>query len=319
MIVFVIAHNITIIQYVDPNYQGNGLYEYQFYDRYGQNWTSYCEDEDVCRKMDCHEEDTEFKLIGFFKHADYFDWVEQLFKHEGVCIWTDDEYQFMKEEEDLFPEGCAASDYTDEDGNVMYYDLMPQANGDWGIGLYTDSKCSNLYGGDTVDVYDMYDQDRRRLGSGSGDQYPLNETVALYNEAFSIFKICQPCIAYDLDNYMECDDEAGYTNVNQCMKFSSKCERQTASLSDVSLAAAQKSTVSIKLMGQYITSSKSYSYSDTTIDLNEESKGAETFFFVASLALLGAGIFSVYQTRKTVKSNSSAFKEPLVSLGGTYA
>jgi hypothetical protein len=44
-----------------------------------------------CAKMDCHLSDTHWSLLGFFKHKDYDDWMEQLFKHEGICVWTDEE------------------------------------------------------------------------------------------------------------------------------------------------------------------------------------------------------------------------------------
>jgi hypothetical protein len=44
-----------------------------------------------CAKMDCHLDDTNFQLLGFFKHRSYDDWMEQLFKHEGVCVWREEE------------------------------------------------------------------------------------------------------------------------------------------------------------------------------------------------------------------------------------
>lgn len=294
--------------YVDPNYQGNGLGEYQFYDRYDDEWVSYCDDEDVCRKMDCHLESTDFRLIGFFKHADYNDWIEQLFKHEGVCVWTEDEYDFMSDMEDLFGEGCEVTEYQGEDGNYLYYDLRPMPYGDVGIGLYTDYRCSQLYEGD-LDPYELFDGGNSN--SGSGDNLALNETVAAYNDAFSIFKVCQPCVAYDLDNDFECDDEAGYTNVNQCMKFTTKCERDPATIADISLAGLQRTTVHQK---HFISEHVATSITNEYINVNDRDTATHLVFFGASLCLFGAGVFAVLKAKKA-RSTRTAYDEPLVYLG----
>jgi hypothetical protein len=47
--------------------------------------------------MDCHEPNLHFKLVGVFKEMNgFYDWGEQLFKHEGYCVWNDeDTYEFM--------------------------------------------------------------------------------------------------------------------------------------------------------------------------------------------------------------------------------
>ena len=79
-----------------------------------------------------------------------------------------------------------------------------------------------------------------------------DEAIATWNEKMSSFKVCQPCKAYNLmaeeqDNdhhnkgrwleedgdgeeqdFFNCYDDAGYTNVNQCYKFETKTK--TASL-----------------------------------------------------------------------------------------
>lgn len=88
---------LVSLQYVDLQYQGGGLGEYQFYDRSTNSWdkTTCMYDTNGanarCAKMDCHLSDTHWSLLGFFKHKDYDDWMEQLFKHEGICVWTDEE------------------------------------------------------------------------------------------------------------------------------------------------------------------------------------------------------------------------------------
>lgn len=323
--------------YVDPYYGGNGLYEYQFYDRDDEEWTSYCADEDYCRKMDCHESDTHYQLMGFFKHADFDDWVEQLFKHEGVCIWTEDESDFMYEMEELLPKGCYQTYHYDDEANKIsvYYGLMPEANGDVTLGLYTDYMCSQVYGGD-VSVWEVIGngEDRRLREKEnnnkvsrrmSEDDQDLEETYEAYNSAFSIFKICQPCIAYDLSNGMECDDDAGYTNVNQCMKFRTQCEMGTATMEDVAMATEQGSTTSLSLMSGMVTTGSDYTkYVNNFISINDEvDDNTELAIFVGSIAVLAFGLYSLsrahYQHRNKSNGNSNSRNTPLMNQGGNYA
>ena len=82
--------------YVDTKYKGNGIEEYQFYDiKNGTYDDSTCMASGTshrCVKLDCHESHTHFNLVGVFKETDgMYDWTEQLFKHEGYCIWMGDE------------------------------------------------------------------------------------------------------------------------------------------------------------------------------------------------------------------------------------
>ena len=82
--------------YVDPRYQGNTIEEYQFYDLKNGTWDdSTClarGSSHRCVRMDCHEPRTQFKLVGVFKETEgMYDFTEQLFKHEGYCIWQGEE------------------------------------------------------------------------------------------------------------------------------------------------------------------------------------------------------------------------------------
>ena len=59
--------------YVDPEYQGGGIGEYQFWNRNNQKWdTTPCnynaEENGRCAKMDCHAADTHWQLLGLYKH-----------------------------------------------------------------------------------------------------------------------------------------------------------------------------------------------------------------------------------------------------------
>lgn len=87
-------------QYVDLDYEGGGIGEYSFYNRHEDTWdtTSCIAADGRCAPMDCHLPETNFKLLGVFKEQNFGQWMEQLFKHEGICVWTDEEYEFMQDE-----------------------------------------------------------------------------------------------------------------------------------------------------------------------------------------------------------------------------
>lgn len=221
--------------YVDLDYQGGGLGEYKMYDRFNDKWDdTSCQmhGDGRCVKMDCHLPDTSFELLGFFKEPNFNEWMEQLFKHEGVCVWTDDEYQFMKDAREDWPDGCTNTGMQDEKGNYLYYDVKPVANGMMDVGLFTDSRCSASYGGEmsTYDVLkQVYGGNNRRTKDGS-NTLTLEQFIETWNEAFSVFTICQPCKAYtpaflysaneynggNQDNddanggYFSCDDDGRY-------------------------------------------------------------------------------------------------------------
>jgi hypothetical protein len=252
-------------------YEGAGIGEYQYYNRFtgeyddascaypsngnnnnnnnnnnknNQNQNNDAQTTSRCAKMDCHEEDTHFSLLGFFKSgsSNQHEWFGQLFKHEGVCLWNDyDEYSFMQKTRDNWPVQCKGSGIYDEDGTLLYYHLKPSANGDFDIGLYTDEMCAKDYKGEL---------DTEEIIYGLGWS---QETIAQWNNNFDVYKICQPCVAYSLaymnggtdnmanyayngrrDMEMEkhdsdrnlkengksnqifnCYDQAGYTNCNQ--------------------------------------------------------------------------------------------------------
>lgn len=75
--------------YIDLDYAGGKIGEYQFYDRAEQRWdTTSCQAHNGrCAKMDCHLPSTHFSLLGFFKEPNYHEWMEQLFKHRTLFSW----------------------------------------------------------------------------------------------------------------------------------------------------------------------------------------------------------------------------------------
>jgi hypothetical protein len=301
------------------DYQGGGAGEYQYFNTYTQTWDqSACEihGNGRCAKLDCHASDTHFTLLGFFKNADYDDFFEQLFKHEGVCLWKNDEYDFMDAYRSVWPQYCTVSTIKYQ-GNYLYYDIKPTGNGEMGIGLYMDSACSEEYrGGKSKN--DLLSQ----KSCGDDDDcvnldMDLDTFLAEWNSALDTFRVCVPCASFDIDedegedghdrrrrrkeralenedggnyNYddngwFQCDDEAGYTNVNQCMKFGTHTDLERASFEDVSLATQQNTVLNPNLEG---------------IQTKGFSKVKNEYGFMTfSLLVLGSGtIFFAWATRR---------------------
>jgi hypothetical protein len=233
-------------------YEGGGIGEYQYWDRFNKQWdTTSCDysESSRCAKMDCHLENTHFSLLGFFKHKSYDDWMEQLFKHEGICVWTDEEYAFMKKAREAWPQGCIDTYYTTDGGVEIYYDVKPIQGGDITIGLYTDTQCIKEY--DNSDASISVDNILGNFllnNGGSGDNNnnydfssdTLAQSLARWDSAFGAFHQCHPCVAYDIENVdgtkytnnddanggggqagdpFDCYDDADYTNVNQVRHF----------------------------------------------------------------------------------------------------
>ena len=337
------------MQYIDLDYQGEGIGEYQFFDRHTDKWdTSSCIAENGrCAKYDCHLNDSNFKLLGLFKEPNYHEWMEQLYKHEGVCVWTEDEYEMMQYNREAWPCGCTKSSQTDAKGNYVYYDMKPLAEGRMTFGLYTDASCSVEYSGDldpieVVENEQYYnnnnnnndnDNDRDRHGNIS----TLAEQLESWNDAFDIFKKCQPCKAYDLSNdgsgnynqgdhhedddgnSFACHDDAGYDSVNQCMKFRTHTKMFGATFRDVALASAQGTITEIKFLGFTLgrggfgRSGKflaSVNFSTGELGISRTS----TTWFVVSLvtcAVLFVGFFVTRKEEKRAEEEFSA-REPLV-------
>mmetsp|Transcript_45173 Transcript_45173/g.50631 ORF Transcript_45173/g.50631 Transcript_45173/m.50631 type:complete len:570 (+) Transcript_45173:72-1781(+) len=333
------ARYVLWAAYVDLDYEGGGIGEYQFYDTDEGEWdTSACEysGNERCAKMDCHLENTHFSLLGFFKHKSYDDWMEQLFKHEGICVWSDEEYAFMSSVREAWPQGCIDSYITTEDGtSEIYYDIKPVQGGDIEIGLYTDTECIKEYqstgSSDPISVENILGNFfLNNDGSGDNDDYydfsadTLEESMSRWTSSFGKFCVCQPCVAYDLENYdgtkfsdddggngggdmFDCYDDADYTNVNQCMKFMAKTTMNTATFRDMSLGRYQGTLVATQMNG--IGSTKHWTREAWSSRLTY-------LFLVAALGVFIYGAVYFYKAKVATNYNPTFgwtnFKEPLV-------
>ena len=202
--------------------------------------------------------------------------MEQLFKHEGYCVWSNDEYNIMQNMYDYWPNQCTQSK-TMVNGNYLYFHLKPQPGGDMSIGLYTDASCRYDYKGRAASVneviYSYYGNNNNNDDDG-GYYYDFESNLKSWNQAFDTWKVCHPCKAYRLDynsnenqeehhrklgdyewdedndpnmGLYQCNDDAGYTNVNQCTKFQAKTDMESASYREIELANRQQSLVQVKL------------------------------------------------------------------------
>lgn len=320
-----------------------------FYDRHSKVWddTSCTAANGRCAKMDCHLSQTNFKLLGFFKEPEYSTWMEQLFKHEGICVWTDEEYLFMQDEREVWPEYCTAIEENQDDGTGLYYDIKPLPGGGMTLGLYTENTCTQDYTGDEseLDILKAYieenDDDNNNNDDGAYDAniYVLEEYIEKWNDAFDIFKICQPCRAYNLgwnkdltygedrqggnaddddDNaneaYFTCKDDAGYTNVNQCMKFKTKTTMEIAKIRDIKLASQQGTIVEVTINGR--------TYGDNAVltevfASNPLSTATKPFFFTSMAVLVIGCVTFIWAWTK--KGEGSQMKSPLMESDGLTA
>lgn len=328
------ARYVLWAAYVDLAYEGGGIGEYQYYNNTDESWdTTACEYSGTsrCAKMDCHLESTHFSLLGFFKHKSYDDWMEQLFKHEGICVWNDEEYGFMSNAREAWPQGCIDSYTMTDDGTELYYDIKPVQGGDIEVGLYTDTQCIKDY--TPTGNNDPYTVENilgnfflENDGSGDNDydfsSDTLEQSMERWSSAFRKFQVCQPCVAYDLENVdgtkfydddggggdaFDCYDDADYTNVNQCMKFMAKTTMNTATFRDMSLGRYQGTLTATQMNGYNV--SKSWHREGFSTALTYLFLGASMVIFVyGTVYLYKAKVATNYQPT----FGWATFKEPLV-------
>lgn len=333
--------------YVDLGYTGQGIAEYQFWDTYAEQWdASACEkvgnvNEDgtinpnTCKRMDCHHPNSNtWTLMGYFKEPEYTEWFEQLFKHEGYCVWQENEYDFMYENYGAWPEGCSETETYLSDGTLLYYDTKATANATMTYGLYTDAKCSKDYEGEEYTMEQL-------LQAEGGDDLLTLEYLDYWNDAMEIYRVCQPCRAYALnqgyggngrrqlkkkfaDKYAEnkrrledndpnngnwqCDDAAGYTNVNQCMKFRTKTDMYYATTEEVMEASFQGGVTTVTMDGR--------TYGEYRAGASVEEQEPDWPLLWGSIAFMifgfGALGISYYYTRDKENSRKS-LKQPLMN------
>ena len=170
--------------YLDRRYEGNGIEEYQFYDLATDAWddsTCYANggrssSKARCAPMDCHAPNTDMELVGVFKETDgMYDWTEQLFKHEGMCIWNDDDaYETMETWMGKWPTSCTQLGVTDGRGQTIYMAIEPVAEGNMTVAIYADGGCTKVSTKIDLRAYFVKYYQSKGLGEDAGYQAFLN-------------------------------------------------------------------------------------------------------------------------------------------------
>jgi len=325
--------------YVDPRYKGGSIGEYQFYDWTTDTWdTSTCKTK-RCAKMDCHVVDhSHYKLVGVFKETDGLtDWAEQLFKHEGYCVWNDDDtYSFMEQYRQNWVSSCVQLNLPDDYGNTLYLNTQPQPEGNMTYGIYLDEDClevspySNF--ADYVVSYYTYYYGNSDTGYTQAAQW--NSTFDMWNEYMNTYKVCQPCRAYSLNindgdgnsgdgnsgdgdrrRFLDgdendgegeeeqwgynCYDDAGYTNCNQCYKFETHTDMEVATVRDLERASSQGSLLQIRYKGKLYGSG---GFGATSGGFYLGSTTTQIFLGISFLLLLGIVGYLVVRKRHLLQN-----------------
>jgi len=174
------ARKLLWAAYFDRKYEGNGIEEYQFYDLATDTWddsTCYANGRNArCAPMDCHAPNTDMELVGVFKETDgMYDWTEQLFKHEGMCIWNDDDaYETMETWMGKWPTYCTQLGVTDGKGQAVYMAIEPAAEGNMTVAIYADSGCTKVSTKIDLRAYFVKYYQSKGLGEDAGYQAFLN-------------------------------------------------------------------------------------------------------------------------------------------------
>jgi hypothetical protein len=84
-------------------------------------------------------------------------------------------------------------------GNTLYIDMHPLPEGNMTLEIYTDNMCTMLSDEMNLEAYilNLYNY----YGySNKGKQVAADyaEAIETWNEKMSVFKVCQPCRAYNL-------------------------------------------------------------------------------------------------------------------------
>mmetsp|Transcript_35696 Transcript_35696/g.54900 ORF Transcript_35696/g.54900 Transcript_35696/m.54900 type:complete len:155 (+) Transcript_35696:1485-1949(+) len=109
-----------------------------------------------------------------------------------------------------WPHECTQAPMNLDDGSPVYSEMKPIADGNMTIGLYTDTRCAVEYQGDLLTEEVLSDLAINVNGDNDknqDDEYEnWNAGLILgksWNNAMSIYKVCQPCRAYNLQmNYV---------------------------------------------------------------------------------------------------------------------
>jgi len=249
------------------------------------------------------------------------EWMGQLFKHEGVCVWSDDEYTTAQNVREMVnANNCNSAGY-DSAGNVLYGGVTPLPGGNIGVALFTDATCTTMYKGETTIDGLCASTCSSNNNNNKFRNLKNNNGVCGYycyanafNDVMNVWKQCQPCTAYTPGYYGNygCNDAAGYNNCLQCMKFRNKANSVPADLSDLYNANVQSGITSIDVCGQTF-GDFGYGYEGGVPSFTEAMKvqkdsvnlvptfqkppadASRVYFIISIIAVIAASAYLAYQ------------------------
>jgi len=264
--------------------------------------------------------------------------MQQLFKHEGVCVWTSDEYSVGNSVRDAVKANQCVAAGAEASGTILYGGVGPLPGGNIGVTLYTDSSCNDAYKGETTidglcagtcSSNNNNNDKKRDLGGGGNNKNGVCGYycyASAFNDAMNVWKQCQPCTAYTPGYYgsYQCSDAAGYNNCLQCMKFIAKAGSVPADLSDLYNAHVQQSITAIDVCG-HTYGKFGYGYEDGIPSFSASMKiqkdalnlvstyreppadHSGPFFIISIVSVVVAACFFLYQFFAARKSKDAIF------------
>lgn len=178
-----------------------------------------------------------------------------------------------------------------------------------------DAYGDDAYGDDNAYGDDAYAANGDDDANGD-DAYAANDDAyAVNDDAYAARRRRRRRRLQEEGDRYTCNDDADYTNVNQCMKFYAKADMQVATFRNLELASSQGTIVEVDLnTGQTIGSNSTINayFSLKTSKYPDE---ILLIFFFATLAVfvLGAASF-VFAWRTRNSRGSSKLKQPLVAV-----
>ena len=274
-----------------------------------------------------------FRLLGYYKQYNAYDFMEQLVEHHGSCTWTNTQNSLMSNTYKLWPNGCSYTGITTNVSIDLYIDLRPQLHGRMEVGLYEDSDCLSTYHGSDYTLAQVWQSYAENYGAnqnhyyGNGNdlnvEFGTEEYVNEWNKAMTTYQYCQPCKVSNVYSYIhgdrrrerhrfledqekqfQCQDSSGEVNLNQCAVFAKDTDVSPAYFKDLQLAMRQGSIVAPR--SYILTRSNDYSF-----DRWQHNWG----FFSFSLLMFFVGMVTfacLVKIKTRVRNNNNGGSEPLI-------
>ena len=98
-----------------------------------------------------------------------------------------------------WPTTCKQLSMPDYYGNTLYISTHPLPEGNMTLEIYTDNRCTMLSEDMNLEAYilNLYNYYGYN-GRGKQVAQEYAEAIDTWNEKMSVFKVCQPCRAYNL-------------------------------------------------------------------------------------------------------------------------